>query len=174
MSLSLNHTIGLTTPLQSLLASLVQALIARLGRDQRPASARLVVPRHRSLHTGKAIHMPTNILSDVTTVVPVEFDNLGGLPVPSPASLTATANNDNAAAVTATAEQAADGTWDLVLSPVQPAQLNAIANCGLTFTSPDGSQIVTPNVDFSVTNDVAAANAHLDTAHMTTRPLPAA
>jgi hypothetical protein len=156
----------------SLNAELMNLLRALLTpADQRAVSARLVVPRHRSLSTRSSVQMPTNILADFATLVPIEFDNIGGSPVATPTGDTATVTNDNEAACVATTELDA-GVLNLVLSPVQPAQLGAVCNVSVSNLLPDGKTVVTPTVDFVLTADGAVANAHLNTSAMTTRALP--
>lgn len=116
--------------------------------------------------------MPTRIQSDVITVVPIEFDNLAGSAVPAPSGGTTSVNNDNDAACSASIETEADGSLVLVLTPAQPPQDGAICNISVSDTV-GGQSITTPTVDFELTADTQAANAHLDTTHMSTRPLPA-
>jgi hypothetical protein len=108
--------------------------------------------------------MPTNIVPNLDSLIPVEFDNLAGTKVTPPAGA-ASATNDNPGAANATIETGADGSLMLVLSPIQPAQTGAVCNVSVT----DGT-ITTPTVDFVIAADNTAANAHLDTADMTTRP----
>ena len=141
------------------------------SRDQRAVSMRLVVPRHRSLSPDRReLHMPTNILNDVATEVPIEFDNLAKEPVSPPTGGTTTVNNDNTAAATTAVEVKEDGRLQLVIFPVQPPQDGAVLNISVSDVV-NGVAITTPNVDFVLTPDPAAANAHLDTSNMTTRPL---
>jgi hypothetical protein len=152
------------------LVTLLRGFLQWLTRDQRAHSARIVVPTRRSLATGAPLNMPTAILSDVASVCPIEFDNLGGAPVAAPTGGTSTVNNDNAAACAVVVEAQQDGSLALVFSPVQPPQIDAV--CNISFTDVvDGKTITTPTVDFVITADAAVSNAHLNTAGMTTRPL---
>jgi hypothetical protein len=153
-----------TSHVQHSLAPELMELL-RTIMDRRAVSARLVVIRHRDLATRRPVTMPTNILSDEASLIPVEFDNLAGTAVSAPAG-TATATNDNPAACVATVETDASGGIVLVLSPVQPPQMGAIVNVSVT----DGA-ITTPTVDFVITADTNAKNAHLSTGAMSNRPL---
>lgn len=153
------------------LSTILSGLVDWLTRDDKVVSARLLVPAYRSLTSGERVTMTTNILSDMSTVVPVEFDNIAGRGVATPSGGTATVTNDNEAAVTATVENDAAGNVNLVLSPVQPAQLGAVANISVSDVV-GGLTVTTPTVDFTVTDDVNAISAHIRTDEVTTRPLP--
>jgi hypothetical protein len=174
----LTHGPTLQLGLADNLVALLTRVVDWLTADRRAAAARLVVPRVRSLNSRNIIPMPTNILADVTTLVPLEFDNLAGSVVPTPAGDTATVTNDNPAACAASVEASAgnaaltDGTLLLVLTPVQPAQIGAVCNIAVNNVLPDGRTFITPTVDFTIAADATATNAHLVTAGMMTRALP--
>lgn len=116
--------------------------------------------------------MATTIQGDVTTVIPVEYQNSGGQPVTAPSGDTVTVQNDSAA-IDARVEE--DGTHNrsLVLTPVQPAQAGAIANVQITDTLSDGTTITTAPEAFEIAvplSPVRSMALRLDM--MTTRPLP--
>lgn len=165
--MKIRHVVDLSPELLHILNNFVRWLT----KDTRIATMRLVVPVRRSLETNEVVKMTTTIMADLATVVPIEFDNPGGLPVSPPAGGTATVNNDNPAAANTSIEPSADGSGIvLVISPVQPGQIGAVCNISVSDVV-DGLSISTPVVDFELTMDPVASNAHLDTSGMTTRPL---
>ena len=160
------HKIEMSRELTDILSNLVRWLT----KDSRIATMRLVIPVCRSLETGEVPFMPTSVMADLATLVPIEFDNPGGTPVAPPTGGTATVTNDNPGACNTSIETDASGNLVLVLSPVQPGQLGAICNISVSDVV-DGNAISTATVDFELVNDPIASNAHLNTGGMTTRPL---
>lgn len=124
--------------------------------------ARFVTISHKNLETGEDLHMPTNLVDDAISVIPLEFDNVGGQKVTPPTG-TGSVSNDNPAA--GTVAMSADGL-SVEFTPAQPAVDGATGN--LTFV--EGT--LTATMAYAVTTDPAAANVHFVTSSITTLPLP--
>lgn len=137
--------------------------------DMQAASVRFVVPYCLDLKTRERIAMAVNIKDDVISVIPIEFDNVGGSAVPAPSGGTASVSVDNAAF---SVELSADGS-SVEVTPAQPPQdgqvgvitYSDVVN-GVTFTA------TLPDVTISLDSD--AVSVHFRTDAITTKPLPAA
>jgi hypothetical protein len=116
--------------------------------------------------------MTTTIADNLTTIVPLEYQNAGGQPTHTPTGDTVTVQNDSAA-IEAHVEEDGSGNRSLVLTPAQPPQNGAVATVTVTDVLSDGTTLTTPPEAFTV---AAAANSaksvvlRLDM--ITTRPLP--
>jgi hypothetical protein len=117
--------------------------------------------------------MATTIAGDVSTVVPIEYQDTSGQAVATPVGDAVTVQCDSAA-VSATVEQDGTGNRSLVLTPVQPALGGAMANVTITDTLADGSVIVTAPEVFEIASSASVnpASVHLRLDMITTRPLP--
>lgn len=145
--------------------ALLQQLIASSGGDHVAVSVRFAVTTHKTLQ-GVPIHMAQNIIDDMVTIIPIEFDNLGQTAVAKPAGSTDTVTVDSPAFTVA---MSADGL-SVEITPVQPATDGTTGN--VTYTN---SAITTPSVlAIVISPDATAVSDHFDTLHVTTRALPAA
>ena len=133
-----------------------------LGLRTQAVRVRFVTIGHQDLETGKDMIMPTNLVDDAISIIPLEFDNVSGQKVVPPAG-TGSVVNDNLAA--GSVEMSSDG-MSVRFTPSQPAVDGAVGT--LTFT--EGLLIAT--MSYSVTTDPNAANVHFVTTGITTEALP--
>jgi hypothetical protein len=150
----------------------IELKILWTGTDNLTAvSCRPGIIRHLNLTTKEPILMTTNILNDVISVVPVEFDNPEGTAVPKPASDTITVTGDDPSVTVALD---ADGS-SFDITPALPAGTSTgVLNVTYTATPSDGSAAFGFTTQFQFTADKTAVSAHPVTTGITTRPLPAA
>lgn len=144
----------------------IDQIIELLTRDQVAASVRLVVPTLRHLDTGEKLTMALNIISDAITVVPIEFDNVGGSSVPMPAGSTGTLSIDNTANFSVALS--ADG-MSAEITPVQPPTIDATG----TLSYSNSSIAVACTLALVISADPAAVSDHFNTLNVTTKPLNA-
>lgn len=136
---------------------------------RQPTSVRFVVLRHRSLATGEWIVMPTPLLSDVISNIPIEFDNAAGEAVDAPAGDTVTASISNPA-LGSVAPGADNASVDF--TPTSPPDETQTGTITFTATMADGSSVTT-TLDVTLTKDPAVSRAHFVDSSITTRPLVA-
>jgi len=132
---------------------------------ERAVSVRFVVPTTRDLKTGKEIKMPTNLINDAISNIPLEFDNLAGNKVVPPTGGNSVVTSSDTAVCTVA--MGADGT-SVDVTPVNLTTGGAVLN--YTDTTP-GSTLSAPALDVQFTADTAAASVHWVTTGITTRPI---
>ena len=114
--------------------------------------------------------MATTIVNNLVSLVPIQYQDQQGNPIPAPSGDTVTVQNDNAAGIDARVEEDGNHNRTLVLTPMQP---DATANITVTDTQHGGPTLVTAAEAFTV----AANSNHADSIHLlldqiTTRPMP--
>ncbi len=108
--------------------------------------------------------MPTMLLSDAISNIPVEFDNAGGDAVDPPAGALSFTLDNSAMGSVATG---ADGK-SCDFTPTQPADLTQVGT--ITGTDTAGSQF-NMTLDIGLAADPAAVRGHFVPSEITTRPL---
>lgn len=108
--------------------------------------------------------MPTMLLSDAVSVIPVEFDNAGGAAVDPPAgALSFTIDN----AAMGTVATGTDGK-SCEFTPTQPADLTHVGTITGTDTAGAGFNMT---LEIGLAADPTAERAHFVPSEITTRPL---
>ena len=135
---------------------------------QRATSVRFVVPGHFDLKTGKEIKMPTMLINDVVSNIPLEFDNLAGGKVSPPAGGNAVPTSSDTAVCTVA--MGVDGS-SVDVTPVGAiGTQTGSATLSFADTTP-GSTLTAPTLDVGFTGDTMASSVHWVTTGITTRPL---
>jgi hypothetical protein len=143
-------------------------LIDFLTRDQTPSSVRFVVPYYIT-PTGEHIPMAVNIKDNVTSVIPLEFDNVAGTAVPEPSGDNGTVSIDNAA-FTVTLQTS---PLAVLVTPVQPPQDGQVGTITYTDTLADGRVLTATLAGVTISADVEAASVHFRDDQITTIPIAA-
>jgi hypothetical protein len=141
-------------------------ILDHLTRDLVPASVRFVVP-YFITETGEHVPMAINIVDNMTSVIPIEFDNSAGTAVAEPAGDNATISIDSAAfTVTLQASPLA-----ALVTPVQPPQDGAVGNITYTDTLADGKVLTATLSGITIAADTSAASVHFRDDQITTIPI---
>lgn len=157
------------------LTGLLKQILAWANVDPEPATVRFLVPTYRNIKTGEPIEMPTSLINDAISNIPLEFDNLGGMKVGTPAggtiTLTVTDDATGNPSTACTVAMGADGSSvDVTPTPADGTNLNP----GFTINFEDQANAdLKASLDCNFVADTAAANVHFVTTGITTRPVPA-
>ncbi len=163
----------------AILAKIEQELNAPAPDDDMPVSGHIIAPKYRDMITGKEVFMPQSLMNDLISTLPVEFDNLAGKPVPAPAAGAITVSlvdADGALSPLGTAVLAADGVSVDVIPASPPG--SALGDATVVYDDVSGTADSPSDISFrydvTFTDDPTATSAHVDSAHITTRPMEAA
>ena len=155
------------------LTVLLKQVLSWANFDPVPATVRFLVPTHRNVETGEPVKMPTSLINDAISKIPLEFDDVGGMKVapPSGGTVTLTVTDDASGnpSTACTVAMGADGSSvDVTPTPADGTNLNA----GFTINFEDQANVdLKASLDCNFVADAAAANVHFVTTGITTRPV---
>jgi hypothetical protein len=153
--------------------NLLNQILAWANYDATPARVRFVVITHRDIITGEPVKMPTALMNDVISNIPLEFDNLVGVKVAAPVggTITLTVVDDASGnpSTAATVAMGADGmSVDVTPTPSDGTNLDP----GFTINFEDMANAdLKASLDCNFVSDSEAANVHFVTTGITTRPV---